>query len=98
MVGPVINPKLLEENCRSCRENKYKEDGDDVQELQKLFHNQEIAIDELTEMHEQEQGIEELESSIRKWELDRRSQFKELQSLENIDSQRRAYFFQQNKE
>ncbi|GFW13254.1 hypothetical protein TNCV_4121521 [Trichonephila clavipes] len=43
--------------CRSAREINLELDSDKVRELMD-FHNQELTVDELTEMQEQEQDIE----------------------------------------
>ncbi|GFW09467.1 hypothetical protein TNCV_3995741 [Trichonephila clavipes] len=79
-----------------------EEDCDDVQELLD-YHDQELTIDALTEMHEQDiQELESLDSSIRRWnddwDLTGLSLFeKASQILENRFHQRRAYYFQQSK-
>ncbi|GFT56069.1 hypothetical protein TNCV_76141 [Trichonephila clavipes] len=77
-------------------------DNDNIQELLDSL-NQDLTIDELLEMHEQEQNIEELlfrPSSIRKssdgFEFDRNPLLIE-KWLQNIDYNEKR-FFQRNKE
>ncbi|GFT86182.1 hypothetical protein TNCV_3257651 [Trichonephila clavipes] len=79
------------EYAETVRSNYCRVDSDDFQDLVDS-HDQELAVEVLTEMHEEE--IEELDvlrpSSIRRmndgWEIDRRPQFdweKFTQILEN---------------
>ncbi|GFU96018.1 hypothetical protein TNCV_4218681, partial [Trichonephila clavipes] len=82
-------------------------DSDDVQELPDS-HNQELTMDELIDMHEQEQGIEEPESSDPVQSEDRMmvGNLTEAFGLIEYDYkffrklrfQRRAYFFNKIKE
>ncbi|GFV39020.1 hypothetical protein TNCV_965861 [Trichonephila clavipes] len=51
--------KVIEEVVDPTRQINLEMDGDDVQQLMG-FHNQELTIDALLEMHKQEQDIEEL--------------------------------------
>ncbi|GFV58383.1 hypothetical protein TNCV_2556271 [Trichonephila clavipes] len=71
----------IEEVVNLARQTNLEMDNDDIQELL-ASHNQELTIEELKEMHEQEQDIEKLVfrlSSIRRsndgWEFNRRPQF-----------------------
>ncbi|GFV77556.1 hypothetical protein TNCV_1070851 [Trichonephila clavipes] len=85
-----------------------KVDSDDVQELLDSL-NQELRIDEFLEMHEKEQETIEKLESLDPFQSEKRRAFgnlteglslieKGLQISENIDSDAKSVFLQQNKE
>ncbi|GFX10029.1 uncharacterized protein TNCV_4101681 [Trichonephila clavipes] len=65
LAEPVPEPNeignVIEEVVDLARQINLEVDSDGVQELLD-FYNQELTMDELIEMHEQEQDIEKLES------------------------------------
>ncbi|GFX32347.1 hypothetical protein TNCV_4411151 [Trichonephila clavipes] len=62
-------------SCRSCKANKFS--SDDVQELLGS-HYQELTIEELIEMHEQEQELQDpvqSEDRMTGWKFDKKPRF-----------------------
>ncbi|GFX22702.1 uncharacterized protein TNCV_2994351 [Trichonephila clavipes] len=96
---------LIEEVVNLARKINLEVDSDDVQELLDS-HIQKLTMEDLTELHEQEQDIEELESldpvqSENRITIGNLTEGlslveKRLSILENTQSNK--YFFQQNKE
>ncbi|GFX93668.1 hypothetical protein TNCV_1588451 [Trichonephila clavipes] len=96
----------IEEVVDLARQINSEVDSDDVQELLDS-HYQELTMDKLIEMHEQDieefKLLDPIESEDRmkvgNWtEGTSLIEKRVIQILENINYEKRAYFFQQNKE
>ncbi|GFW79311.1 hypothetical protein TNCV_2477181 [Trichonephila clavipes] len=61
LLRPAYSPVIAPSDYHFFRQINLEVDSDDVQKLLDAY-NQELTMDELIEMHEQEQGIEELQS------------------------------------